>query len=222
MDELTRTPLTTVHRVPQRASYDRAVVDAILDEGLVCHVGLVADGQPLVIPMAYARRGRELFLHGARASRLLGVGGAALPLCVTVTLLDGLVLARSAYHHSMNYRSVVIVGAARELTDAAEKVAAMNALVDHALPGRAAQARPPSDKELHATRVLSLAIEQASAKVRAGGPLDDDADAAWPCWAGHVPVALTAAAPIPTTAGLPVGAAPPDIVSYARQRRDGT
>jgi uncharacterized protein len=219
MNTLSKTPLSTVHRVPQRASYDRAVVDAILDEGLVCHVGLVADGQPFVLPMAYARRGRELLLHGAQASRLLKGGAAGTPLCVTVTLLDGLVLARSAFHHSLNYRSVVILGAARELTDAAEKDAAMTALVEHVLAGRAAAARPPSARELGATRVLSLPIEQASAKLRSGGPLDDAEDGAWPCWAGHVPLTLVARAPVPTTAGAAMGAAPAAIAQYTRARR---
>ncbi len=158
-----------------------------------------------MIPMAYGRRGDELILHGAQASRLLRAGAAGTPLCVTVTLVDGLVLARSAFHHSLNYRSVVVFGVARELTDAGEKAAALAAVVEHLLPGRFAAVRPPNAKELAATRVLVLPIETASAKRRTGGPLDDAEDEGWPCWAGEIPLALTAQPPRPTTQGAPPG-----------------
>ncbi len=190
------------------------MIDAILDEGLVASVGIVADGRPVVIPMAYARHGDHVLLHGAQASRLLAAGAGGTPLCVTVTLLDGLVLARSAFHHSLNYRSVVLFGAARELTDPAEKARAMEALLEHLLPGRFEQVRPPSDKELAATRVLAVGIDAASAKVRSGGPLDDEADGTWPCWAGDVPLVLAAQVPRPTTQGLPPGPPPPPIAAY--------
>ncbi|HVT09910.1 MAG TPA: pyridoxamine 5'-phosphate oxidase family protein [Polyangia bacterium] len=208
-----------LRRLPQRGSYDRQVIDAILDEGLVCLAGIAPEGSPVVIPMAYARRGDQLILHGAPASRLLGAGAAGTPMCVTVTLLDGLVLARSAFHHSLNYRSVVVFGTARELTEPAEKAAALEALVEHLLPGRSAAARPPNAKELAATRVLALSIEAASAKRRTGGPLDDREDESWPCWAGEIPLALTAQAPRPTTQGTPPGEPPASVRRYQPARR---
>jgi uncharacterized protein len=209
MSTLAVTPRTRLHRVPARGSYDRATIDAILDEGLVAHVGLVDGdgGQPFVMPMAYARLGAEVILHGARASRALSAAAGGAPLCVTVTLIDGLVLARSAFHHSMNYRSVVILGRARELTGREEKCAAMNALVNHVLPGRAAESRPANEKELGATRVVALPIDEASAKVRSGGPLDDEEDLVVPCWAGHLPLRLA-----------PSGEAIPDPQGAAKER----
>lgn len=200
--------LHRIRRLPERGSYDREEIDAILDEGLFCSVGIVADGQPIVIPMAYARRGNEIILHGARASRLLGVGAAGSPVCVSVTLLDGLVLAKSAFHHSMNYRSAVVLGVARELSDPEDKARALTALVEHLLPGRSAEARPPNAKELAATRVLCVRIDAASAKRRSGGPLDDPADESWPCWAGEIPLAMTTPA-----------LAPPGSPSYDPRRR---
>jgi nitroimidazol reductase NimA-like FMN-containing flavoprotein (pyridoxamine 5'-phosphate oxidase superfamily) len=204
---------TTVHRVPSRARYDRDTVRAILAEGLVAAVGFVDAGAPFVMPMAYGLLGDDLILHGARASRALKAafeGG----LCVTVTLIDGLVLARSAFHHSMNYRSVVVLGRPRELTASADKNAALAAIVDHVLPGRSSQARPPSDRELAATRVLALSLAEASAKVRTGGPLDDEADLSHPCWAGHLPLALSPAGPpIADSAGHPL---PPGLAAYDR------
>ena len=204
MTTLLVTDRNRVRRVPARGTYDPATIFAILDEGLVAHVGFATGpggeaGQPFVIPMAYARLGDQLVLHGARASRLMSLAAAGAPLCVTVTLLDGLVLARSAFHHSMNYRSVVVLGRGRELTALHEKRAAMDALVNHVLPGRAGSARAPDAKELAATRVVALPIEEASAKVRTGGPLDDPEDMAVACWAGHLPLGLQ-----------PTGAAVPD------------
>jgi nitroimidazol reductase NimA-like FMN-containing flavoprotein (pyridoxamine 5'-phosphate oxidase superfamily) len=170
-------------------------VEAILDEGLVAHVGLAVDGQPYVIPMVFARVGEALYLHGSAASRLLRAlsGGAAV--CVTVTLLDGIVLARSAFHHSMNYRSVVVVGRAVPVTGKAERDRALAAMVDHAVPGRSAQVRPPDRKELAATLVIRVPLDEASAKVRTGPPIDDDRDLDLPVWAGVLPLQLVVGDP---------------------------
>lgn len=191
------TPRTTLHRRADRGSHERALVDAILDEGLVCHVGFAAEGQPYVIPMSYARMGDRLVLHGAAGSRLLQALRGGAPVCVTVTLLDGLVLARSAMHHSLNYRSVLILGKASELLDEAERRAALHAIVEHVVPGRSAEVRPPSEEELRATLVLTVPIEEASAKVRAGPPVEAEADYALGCWAGVLPLSLTTGAPVP-------------------------
>lgn len=180
---------------------------AILDEALYCHVGFSIEAQPYVIPTVHARVAERLYLHGSVASRMLGTLTARTPLCVTVTLLDGLVLARSGFNHSMNYRSVVILGTANELTAEVEKRAALDALVNRVLPGRARQVRAATDKELNATCVLSLPIEEASAKIRSGPPHDDEEDYALGCWAGVVPLKLTALAPQPDPrlpAGVPV------------------
>lgn len=178
--------------MPQRAAYDRSVIDAILDEALSCHVGLLHAEQPIVIPTIHWRVGDELFVHGSAASRMLEQGGAGAPLCVTVTLVDGLVFARSAFHHSLNYRSVVLLGRARLVTERAEKLATLTALVNRFSPGRAERVRAPSELELKATAVLALPIVEASAKLRTGGPIDDPADLAIPVWAGVVPVELRA------------------------------
>jgi uncharacterized protein len=197
MDALRPTPRTKVRQRPDRGSYDRAVIDAILDEGLVCHVGVCVDGAPCVLPMNYARLGDRLVLHGARAGRLLGVLAAGAPICVAVTLLDGLVLARSAFRHSLNYRSVVIFGAAAEVADRAEKRAALLAIVEHVVPGRSRQVRPPSDGELDATLVVALPLAEASAKLRRGPPVDLEADRAATCWAGEIPLRVAAGRPRP-------------------------
>lgn len=173
-----------VRRLPQRADYERSAAYAILDEGLVAHVGLVVDGQPYVIPMAYGRDGDRLLLHGSVASRLqrrLATGVAA---CVTVTLLDGLVLARSQFHHSMNYRSVVVFGTATRLVYEGRTRHALERIVEHIVPGRSAEARSPSSRELRATSVLELPVEAASVKARTGGPLDDEDDVDSPTWGG--------------------------------------
>jgi nitroimidazol reductase NimA-like FMN-containing flavoprotein (pyridoxamine 5'-phosphate oxidase superfamily) len=197
MESLNPSERTRLRRRPDRGSYDRATIHAILDEGRVCHVGFVHDGQPFVVPTTYARVGDALYVHGAAASRMLRGLASGVPVCITVTLLDGLVLARSAFHHSMNYRSVVVLGVATEVTDPAERLGALEAIVEHVAPGRWAASRPPTAPELRATSVLRLPITEASAKIRTGGPIDDAADMGWPCWAGHVPLRLVALAPVP-------------------------
>jgi hypothetical protein len=204
-----------VRRKPQRASYDLEAIDAILDAGWVVHVGFCIEGQPFVIPTTYVRIGRELFLHGAAASRMLRSAGTAIPLCLTVTLLDGLVFARSAMHHSMNYRSVVIFGQAELVSAFDEKRRILEALVDRFSPQRSKHTRSPSEKELAATSVLRVAIVEASAKVRTGGPLEDGADLALPYWSGVIPLALRAKAPEPA-ADNPAGVPHPSLdVVYA-------
>lgn len=215
-ETLRRTARTAVRRRRDRASYDRQAAYAILDEALVCSVGFVADGQPFVTPMVFARWGDRLVLHGAQASRLSAQARAGAPLCVTVTLIDGLVLARSAMHHSMNYRSVVILGAAREITAEADKRLALALVVDHAVPSRARATRPPSDAELAATAVLVVDIDEASIKVRSGGPVDDEADLALEHWAGVLPLRLAAGPPIPDRAHPPSASVPPELLDYRR------
>ncbi len=190
------TPRTTVKRRAQRGLYDHQAIVRILDEGLVCHLGFVVDDQPFVLPTAYARIDDRLYLHGSPSNRMLRAGKSGLAVCLTVTLLDGLVLARSAMHHSMNYRSVVLLGTATEVVDPAEKRAAFRALVEHVVPGRYPTVRPPSDDEITGTLVLRLPIAEGSAKVRSGPPLDDEEDYALPVWAGVVPLALRPGAPI--------------------------
>lgn len=208
--ELIATERTRLRRLPARGAFDRATIDAILDEGLVCHVGFVQDGQPYVIPTAYARVDDAVYVHGSAASRMLRGLRAGVPVSVTVTLLDGLVLARSAFHQSMNYRCVVILGTAVEVTDEAERLAALEAIVEHVIPGRWREVRGPTAQELRATMVLRIPIVEASAKIRTGGPLDDAEDMAWPCWAGHIPLRLTALAPVPD--GVPPAEASPPAV----------
>lgn len=178
-------------RSADRASYDRELVHAILDEGCVCHLGFVRDGAPVVLPTLYGRVGERLYVHGSTGSRPLRMAGRAdpgLPVCLTVTHVDGLVLARSAFHHSINYRSVVVHGLAHPVTDPEEKRTALDALVDHVLPGRAADSRPANAKELAATAVLRLDLTEVSAKLRTGGASDEPEDLALPHWAGVVPV----------------------------------
>jgi nitroimidazol reductase NimA-like FMN-containing flavoprotein (pyridoxamine 5'-phosphate oxidase superfamily) len=192
-----RTPRTRVRRRGGRANYERDVVHAILDEALVAHVGFVADGQPYVIPMLHARAGGELVLHGSPLSRMLGTLRDGVPVCVTVTLLDGVVLARSAFHHSLNYRSVVVLGTARAITDDARKREALDALVEHVARGRTRDARGPSAAELDATEVLAIPLAEASAKIRTGPPQDAAEDRDLPVWAGELPLHLTPLAPRP-------------------------
>jgi nitroimidazol reductase NimA-like FMN-containing flavoprotein (pyridoxamine 5'-phosphate oxidase superfamily) len=190
-----RTPRTTLKRKPDRGSHDFKTIAAILDEALVCHLGYVADGQPYVIPTTFGRDGRALYVHGSSASRTLRELGEGIPACLTVTLIDGLVLARSVFHHSINYRSVVVLGEARAV-DGEEKLRGLRAVVEHIAPGRWDDARRPTAQELKATSVLRLDIDEASAKVRAGPPLEDEDDYALPVWAGVLPLGLTAGAPL--------------------------
>ena len=212
---------TTVRRLPERGSYDRATAHAILDEGLVAHVGLATDEGPVVIPMLYGRDGDRLLLHGSTASRLMRGGATGTPLCVTVTLLDGLVLARSAFHHAVNYRSVVVFGEATAIGDPAERRAALDRLVDHIVPGRRADARPPSERELRRTLVLALPLDECSVKVRTGDPKDEDEDMDLPVWAGVVPLATVAGTPV-AAADLRGDVPPPAYATrYARPRVEG-
>jgi uncharacterized protein len=216
MSDLEPTPRTTLRRLPARGHFDRATVNAILDEALVCHVGFVSDGQPFVIPTIHARVGDQVFVHGSAASRMLKTLQGGVPVCLTATLVDGLVLARSAFHHSMNYRSVVVLGDAEAVTDDGEKWDALHAIVEHVAPGRWSEVREPSAKELAGTLVLRLPIEEASAKVRTGPPLDDEEDYALDCWAGVLPLRLTPGTPVPDPR-MPEGRAlPPSVVGYAR------
>jgi nitroimidazol reductase NimA-like FMN-containing flavoprotein (pyridoxamine 5'-phosphate oxidase superfamily) len=205
-----------VRRRKERAAYEREVIDAILDEGLVCHVGFAVDGQPFVLPMAYARLGGRLVIHGASGARLLRTLVGGVPVCVTVTLLDGLVLARSAFHHSVNYRSVVVLGVATEITDEVEKARALEAIVEHVAPGRTADVRAPTAAEMRATRVLALPLDEASAKRRSGPPLDDEDDLALPCWAGVLPLAQVPGRPV-ADAALPDGIPVPAYVTAYRR-----
>ena len=209
---------TEVRRLPERGSLERALVHAILDEGLVCHVGFASDGGPVVIPTLYARDGERLYLHGSPASRLLRALSRGVPLCITVTLVDGLVLARSAFHHSMNYRSAVLFGRARDVDDLEEKRRALRLLVEHVVPGRTPDTRPPNDFEERYTRVLAFEIEQASAKLRSGGPKDDEADLPLEHWAGEIPLRVVQGEPVPDAALAAGIAAPPYAVRYRRPR----
>jgi uncharacterized protein len=208
------TERTRVRRLPERAAYDRETVHAILDDGFVCHVGFVADGQPYVIPTGYARAGETLYLHGSTGSRLgLRPGD---PVCISVTLVDGLVLARSAFHHSMNYRSVTVLGRTRLVTDPREKQAALRAFVEHVVPGRGDEIRGGDRRELAATAVLAVALEEVSAKVRTGPPKDDEEDYGLPVWAGVLPLALTAGAPDPDPRLEPAVPVPPHVAGWSR------
>ncbi|HZD00521.1 MAG TPA: pyridoxamine 5'-phosphate oxidase family protein [Actinomycetes bacterium] len=208
------TERTRVRRLPERAAYDRATVHAILDEGFICHVGFVVDGQPFAIPTGYARVGETLYLHGSTGSRLGLRPG--MPVCVTVTLLDGLVLARAAFHHSFNYRSAMVLGRTRLVTDPEEKDAALRALVEHIVPGRSADVRPGDGKELAATAVLAVPLEEVSAKVRGGDPKDEEEDYSLPVWAGVLPLALVAGSPVPDSRLDPAITAPPHVAAWHR------
>lgn len=206
------TQRTTPTRYRERARYDRATVHRILDEALICHLGYLGNGRPVVLPTTHARLDETLYLHGSTGGGPLLAAGAApagLPVCVTVTLVDGLVLARSAMHHSVNFRSVVVLGAARVVDDPAEKLRALTGLLDHIAPGRAADCRIPNPRELAATGVLALDLVEVSAKVRSGGPEDDPQDCALPHWAGVVPLSVTAGAPVPAEGLDPATPVPP-------------
>jgi nitroimidazol reductase NimA-like FMN-containing flavoprotein (pyridoxamine 5'-phosphate oxidase superfamily) len=192
----TPTPRTQVQRLPERGSYDRDLVYSILDEALICHVGFVHVGAPVVIPTIHARIDDTLYLHGSPASRMLRTMRSGEQISVNVTLVDGLVVARAAFHNSMNYRSVVVFGAPRTVTDPDEKRAALEAVTEHVVPGRWAESRPMTDREFKGTLIVALPLDEVSAKTRAGGPGDDDEDYDLPIWAGVVPLAITPAAPV--------------------------
>ena len=209
---------TRVRRLPERGRYERVAIDAILDAGLVAHLGFVHDEQPFVVPTLHARVGDRVYVHGSAASRTLRHLATGIPACLTVTLLDGIVLARSIFEHSMNYRSVVVLGTATPVTEPSEKATALEAFTEKVLPGRWAEARPPTAKELKATSILRLPLDEASAKIRTGGPEDGDTpDAELDVWAGHVPLVVQALAPVPDPTlrpGIPV---PPALERYRRE-----
>ncbi len=197
MSEFTPTERTQVKRLPKRGNYDRDVVYKILDSGIVCHIGFSVDGQPYVIPTNYGRSGDTLYIHGSAASRMLRTLAGGIPMCVTVTHLDGLVLARSAFHHSVNYRSVVILGTARLVEEQAEKMEALHIFTEQVMKGRWNDIRQPNEQELKGTTVLSVSLEEVSAKIRTGGPVDDEEDYARQTWAGVLPLETIAKPPIP-------------------------
>jgi nitroimidazol reductase NimA-like FMN-containing flavoprotein (pyridoxamine 5'-phosphate oxidase superfamily) len=216
MSEFTPTERTQVKRLPKRGKYDSETVYKILDEAFVCHVGFAVDGQPYVIPTNFGRVGDVLYLHGSAASRMLRTLSEGIPVCVTVTLVDGLVLARSAFHHSVNYRSVVILGTAKLVEDRTEKMEALRLFTEHIMKGRWDEIRWPTEQEMKGTTVLALPLEEVSAKVRAGGPVDDEDDYSLPVWAGVLPLTTTTNAPVPDTRlkeGTPV---PKYISNYSR------
>ena len=205
-----------LRRKRERGSYEREAVEAILAEALVSHLGIVEDGQPLVIPTLHARDGDVVYCHGSSASRTLRALAQGVPACLTVSLIDGLVLARAAMHHSANYRSAVILGRARAVVDPAEKERALRAVVEHILPGRWAQVRPPDEKELRATAVVALPLREASAKVRTGPPSDDARDMDRPVWAGVIPLRLLAGEPLPDPATGAAASLPEQLRAYRR------
>lgn len=216
MSSYDKTSRTTLKRLPARGFYDRDLVHGILDEGFICHVGFVVDDQPIVIPTGYGRIGDKLYIHGSQASRMLRTLKTGIAVCVTVTLVDGLVLARSAFHHSINYRSVVIFGNATLVEDLEEKSAALLAFSEHVIRGRWQDVREPTEQELKATTVLVLPLKEVSAKVRTGPPIDDEEDYQLPVWAGVIPLRIVAAQPI-ADPRLPNEIATPDYaLKYER------
>ena len=214
----TPTPRTRLVREADRAVYDREAAYRILDEGFLCHVGFVIDGQPFVIPTSYGRNGDNLYIHGSAASRMLRHAKEGVPVCVTVTLLDGLVLARSIFNHSMNYRSIMILGKATLVDDPAEKIEALRLLSEHIIPGRWADSRQPNERELKATSVLRVPIEEFSAKVRKGPVVDDEEDYSFPTWAGVVPLRMVPEPPIDDLRLLEGQTAPDYVRNYSRKR----
>lgn len=214
------TPRTRIVREPERAVYDRAAAYEVLDEGFICHVGFSVDNQPYVIPTGYGRSGDNLYIHGSAASRMLRNLDQGVPVCVTVTVLDGLVLARSIFNHSMNYRSVVVLGTAKAVTDAAEKLEALRLLSEHILPGRWAESRLPNEKELKATMILRLPVEEFSAKVRQGPAIDDEDDYAFRTWAGVLPLNTLPGTPERDARCDPAIPEPAYVSHYARKRRE--
>lgn len=206
-------------RRDDRAHYDREVVYAVFDEALICHVGFVVDGQPYVMPTIHSRVGDTLYLHGSPATRMMRTVKRGAPVCITATLLDGLVLAKSAFHHSMNYRSAVVIGAGREITDPDEKMVAMRAVVEHVARGRWDEARQPNEKEFKGTAIVAIPIDEASAKVRTGPPIEDDDDLALEVWAGVLPLRTIPGRPEPSpdvTVGTPI---PPSVDRWSRSSR---
>jgi uncharacterized protein len=216
MSQFTPTARTRVKRLPDRGKYDRDAVFAILDEGLVCHVGFAVDGQPYVIPTLCARVGDQLYIHGSAASRMLRTLSGGVEMCVTVTLVDGIVLARAAFHHSMNYRSVVVLGRAALIESREEKLNALEAFTEKIVRGRWADVRQPSESELKQTTVLTLPLEEVSAKVRTGGPKDEKEDYDLPIWAGVLPLSVVPGAPIPDPQLRFVLDPPPYLLNYSR------
>jgi nitroimidazol reductase NimA-like FMN-containing flavoprotein (pyridoxamine 5'-phosphate oxidase superfamily) len=214
----TPTPRTRLVREADRAVYDREAAYRILDEGFLCHVGFVADGQPFVIPTSYGRKDDSLYIHGSAASRMLRNLKESVPVCITVTLLDGLVLARSIFNHSMNYRSVVVLGKATLVDDPEEKLEALRLLSEHIIPGRWADSRQPNERELKATSVLRLPIEEFSAKVRKGPVVDDEEDYSFPTWAGIVPLEMVAGTPVDDSRLYPGSEVPHYAKHYSRRR----
>ncbi len=202
------TSRTELRRLPSRGSHNPEAIHAVLDAGFVAHVGFQVDGQPFVIPTLYGREDGKLYLHGSAASRMLVRLGSGAPVCITVTLVDGLVLARSAFHHSMNYRSVVVFGTARRIEQRPEKLRALRIISEHLIPGRWEEVRSPNEAELGATTVLEVSIEEASAKIRQGPPVDNEEDYALPVWAGVLPLKLEAQTPVPDSRMLDGVAAP--------------
>ena len=216
METFAPTERTTLKRLAKRGNFDRDVVYGILDEAFICHVGFIVEGRPVVIPTAYGRVGDRFYLHGSAANRMLRTAETGVDICVTVTLVDGLVLARSAFHHSINYRSVVIFGRALVVEDSREKFEALRSFTQHVVPNRWSDVREPTDSELKATIVLYLELMEVSAKVRTGPPIDDEDDYAMPVWAGEIPLRLVAGVPIPDPR-LAEGIDPPQYVSeYSR------
>lgn len=215
-EQVAQTKRTKLKRLPKRGNFERETINRILDEGFICHIGFVVDGQPFVIPTSYARACDRLIIHGSAASRMLRALSGEIQVCVTVTLIDGLVLARSAFHHSMNYRSVVIFGTAEVVVDEDEKFEALRLLTEHIVPGRWPDVRPPTKNELKATLVLSLSLEEASAKIRTGNPVDDEEDYDLNVWAGVIPLKMAAGAPVGDER-LKDGIAPPPYA--ARYKR---
>jgi uncharacterized protein len=213
---------TRLRREPERGSHDPAVIRAIIDAAPICHLGLTDhDGHPLVVPTIHARIDDVLYVHGSAASRSLRRLGTGVPACCTITHLDGLVVARSGFWSSMNYRSVMVFGTARLVTDAAEAMRALDAIVDHVLPGRSAEIRRPTSKELAATKVIAMPLDQASAKVRIGDPEDDPDDLDADVWAGTVPLRLVAGAPVPAANLIPGIPTPAAVIAAGERHRDG-
>ena len=213
-----QTERTTLKRLPKRGAYDRQLVYGILDEGFICHVGFTVEGQPFVIPTGYARVDEQLFIHGSQVSRMLRTLSSGIDVCVAVTLVDGLVLARSAFHHSINYRSVVMFGRARIVDDREAKLAALLAFSEQVIPGRWNDVREPTEQELKATTVLALPLVEVSAKVRTGPPIDDDEDYALNVWAGVLPLRIAAGAPV-SDPRLPETIEPPSYtLKYSREK----